>query len=148
MKVQTPLERRGIYFFFFESCLQSLKPIDDKTLFILPRGFPLLDVLPFKCNQMYSSPKIFCIICFLAQLLETVRYEDHHLCFLPLLPTGYGMTELSPVCHMTPAGNDKHGSVGVLLPNLRCKVKLSRYLDRETACMHQMDRPHIHHNIT
>ena len=57
------------------------------------------------------------------------------------------MTELSPVCHMTPAGNDKHGSVGVLLPNLRCKVRLSRYLDRETACMHQMDRPHIHHNI-
>ena len=58
------------------------------------------------------------------------------------------MTELSPVCHMTPAGNDKHGSVGVLLPNLRCKVKLSGYLDRETACMHQMERPHIHHNTT
>lgn len=81
VKVQTPLERRGICFFFFESCLQSLKPIDDKTLFILPRGFPLLDVFPFKCNQMYSSPKIFCILCFLAQLLETVRYEDHHVCF-------------------------------------------------------------------
>ena len=42
---------------------------------------PLLDVLPFKCNQMYSSPKIFCILCFLAQLLETDRYEDHHVCF-------------------------------------------------------------------
>ncbi|KAJ7379778.1 hypothetical protein OS493_012524 [Desmophyllum pertusum] len=44
---------------------------------------------------------------------------------LPLLSRirqGYGMTELSPVCHMTPAENNKHGSVGVLLPNLRCKV--------------------------
>lgn len=35
---------------------------------------------------------------------------------------GYGMTELSPVCHMTPFENNKHGSVGLLLPNLRCKV--------------------------
>ena len=73
-------------FFFLESCLQSLKPTDDKTLFILPTGFPLLDFLPFKCNQMYSSPKIFCILCFLAQLLVTVRYEDHHLCFSSTTP--------------------------------------------------------------
>ena len=33
------------------------------------------------------------------------------------------MTELSPVCHMTPAENNKHGSVGCILPNLRCKVR-------------------------
>ena len=38
-------------------------------------------------------------------------------------PLGYGMTELSPVCHMTPAENNKHGSVGCILPNLRCKVR-------------------------
>ena len=79
-------ETRNLLFFFLESCLQSLKPTDDKTLFILPRGFPLLDVLPFKCNQMYSSPKIFCILCFLAQPLVTVRYEDHHLCFSSTTP--------------------------------------------------------------
>lgn len=35
---------------------------------------------------------------------------------------GYGMTELSPVCHVTPFDNIKYGSVGVLLPNLECKV--------------------------
>ncbi|KAJ7379780.1 hypothetical protein OS493_012526 [Desmophyllum pertusum] len=32
------------------------------------------------------------------------------------------MTELSPVCHVTPFDNIKYGSVGVLLPNLECKV--------------------------
>ena len=35
---------------------------------------------------------------------------------------GYGMTELSPVCHVTPFDNIKFGSVGALLPNLECKV--------------------------
>ena len=39
-----------------------------------------------------------------------------------LLSLGYGMTELSPVCHVTPFDNIKYGSVGVLLPNLECKV--------------------------
>ncbi|XP_029207684.2 surfactin synthase subunit 1-like [Acropora millepora] len=50
---------------------------------------------------------------------------------LPLLSRvrqGYGMTELSPVCHMTPFENNKLGSVGMLLPNLRCKV-----IDLETG---------------
>lgn len=70
--------------FFFSKVDYSLS--SRQTLFILPRGFPLLDVLPFKCNQMYSSPKIFCILCFLAQLLVTVRYEDHHLCFSSTTP--------------------------------------------------------------
>ena len=32
------------------------------------------------------------------------------------------MTELSPVCHVSPFDNIKYGSVGVLLPNLECKV--------------------------
>ncbi|XP_015755198.1 PREDICTED: 4-coumarate--CoA ligase-like [Acropora digitifera] len=35
---------------------------------------------------------------------------------------GYGMTELSPVSHATPCDQVKYGSVGVLLPNLECKV--------------------------
>ena len=33
------------------------------------------------------------------------------------------MTELSGACHCTPfAGDTKSGSVGLLLPNLECKV--------------------------
>ena len=56
--------------------------------------------------------------------------EDSTIFFLLLPLTGYGMTELSPVCHMTPAENNKHGSVGVLLPNLRCKVRLHVISDR------------------
>ena len=36
---------------------------------------------------------------------------------------GYGMTELSPVSHATPCDdNIKYGSIGILLPNLECKV--------------------------
>ena len=49
--------------------------------------------------------------------------------FPPL--TGYGMTELSPVCHMTPFENNKHGSVGLLLPNLRCKVRVEIHMNKE-----------------
>ena len=36
------------------------------------------------------------------------------------------MTELSPVCHVTPFDKIKYGSVGVLLPNLECKVSTTR----------------------
>ena len=35
---------------------------------------------------------------------------------------GYGMTELSPVSHATPAGQGKPGSVGVTVPNTECRV--------------------------
>ena len=35
---------------------------------------------------------------------------------------GYGMTELSPVTHASKFENIKLGSVGMLLPNLECKV--------------------------
>ena len=37
--------------------------------------------------------------------------------------TGYGMTEITGMSHMTPSVGPKHGSVGVLLPNLECKVQ-------------------------
>jgi len=37
--------------------------------------------------------------------------------------TGYGMTEITGMSHMTPSVDIKHGSVGVLLPNLECKVQ-------------------------
>ena len=33
------------------------------------------------------------------------------------------MTELSSASHATPLDNIKYGSVGILLPNLECKVK-------------------------
>jgi len=35
---------------------------------------------------------------------------------------GYGMTELSPVSHATPAGQFKPGSIGVLAPSTECRV--------------------------
>jgi len=35
---------------------------------------------------------------------------------------GYGMTELSPVSHMTPAGGYKPGSVGVTVPNTETRI--------------------------
>jgi acyl-CoA synthetase (AMP-forming)/AMP-acid ligase II len=35
---------------------------------------------------------------------------------------GYGMTELSPVSHATPAGQFKPGSVGVLVPNAQARL--------------------------
>ncbi|WP_175582676.1 4-coumarate--CoA ligase family protein [Nocardioides guangzhouensis] len=35
---------------------------------------------------------------------------------------GYGMTELSPVSHITPAGGFRPGSVGVTLPNTQTRV--------------------------
>ncbi|WP_370326449.1 4-coumarate--CoA ligase family protein [Euzebya sp.] len=35
---------------------------------------------------------------------------------------GYGMTELSPVSHMTPPGGYKPGSVGVTAPNTECAI--------------------------
>lgn len=37
--------------------------------------------------------------------------------------TGYGMTEITGMSHVTPPVDTKHGSVGVLLPNLECKVQ-------------------------
>ena len=33
------------------------------------------------------------------------------------------MTENTALSHMTPSLEERHGSVGVLLPNLECKVK-------------------------
>lgn len=33
------------------------------------------------------------------------------------------MTENTALSHMTPSPDERHGSVGVLLPNLECKVK-------------------------
>ena len=35
---------------------------------------------------------------------------------------GYGMTELSPVSHATPAGDFKPGSSGVAVPNIECRL--------------------------
>ena len=35
------------------------------------------------------------------------------------------MTEITGMSHMTPSDDPKHGSVGVLLPNLECKVQWS-----------------------
>ena len=35
---------------------------------------------------------------------------------------GYGMTELSPVTHIAPAGDPRHGSVGVTLPNTVTRI--------------------------
>jgi 4-coumarate--CoA ligase len=35
---------------------------------------------------------------------------------------GYGMTEMSPVSHVTPPGQFKPGSVGVTVPNTECKI--------------------------
>jgi 4-coumarate--CoA ligase len=35
---------------------------------------------------------------------------------------GYGMTELSPVSHLTPVGGGKPGSCGVTAPNTECRV--------------------------
>jgi len=35
---------------------------------------------------------------------------------------GYGMTELSPVSHLTPLGNAKPGSVGVTAPNTQTRI--------------------------
>ena len=43
---------------------------------------------------------------------------------LLLIPiTGYGMTEMLAT-HMQPRGDTKPGSVGVLMANLECKVKV------------------------
>jgi acyl-CoA synthetase (AMP-forming)/AMP-acid ligase II len=35
---------------------------------------------------------------------------------------GYGMTEMSPVSHLTPAGNFKPGTCGVTVPNAECRI--------------------------
>jgi 4-coumarate--CoA ligase len=35
---------------------------------------------------------------------------------------GYGMTELSPVSHLSPFGKGKPGASGVLLPNTQCRI--------------------------
>ena len=58
----------------------------------------------------------------------------NYLIYFSLTFTGYGMTELSPVCHMTPFSGGKHGSVGVLLPGLECKVRFI-----ETRCWEEMN---------
>ena len=39
-------------------------------------------------------------------------------------PSGYGLTETSAVTHVAPIHGWKHGSVGILLPNMECKVSV------------------------
>jgi len=35
---------------------------------------------------------------------------------------GYGMTEMSPVSHLTPPQRNRHGSAGLLVPNTECRI--------------------------
>lgn len=51
------------------------------------------------------------------------------------------MTELSPVCHVTPFDNIKYGSVGVLLPNLKCKVSTKPTEDYKLTSQHTIIVP-------
>ena len=67
-------------------------------------------------------------------LHTTLNDSAEAIIYFSLTFTGYGMTELSPVCHMTPFSGGKHGSVGVLLPGLECKVRLI-----ETRCWEEMN---------
>ena len=61
-------------------------------------------------------------------LSESLGYQRGYflLCDVSLLLpiTGYGMTEMLAT-HMQPRENTKPGSVGVLMANLECKVKIS-----------------------
>lgn len=53
---------------------------------------------------------------------ETSRNLQKRLPKLRRISQCYGMTEITGMSHMTPSDDPKHGSVGVLLPNLECKV--------------------------
>jgi 4-coumarate--CoA ligase len=44
---------------------------------------------------------------------------------------GYGMTELSPVSHATPAGQGRSGSSGITVPNTECRVVDEEGNDRD-----------------
>ncbi|KAL9952242.1 hypothetical protein ACROYT_G039465 [Oculina patagonica] len=53
---------------------------------------------------------------------ETSRNVKRRLRQLRKISQCYGMTENTGMSHVTPSADAKHGSVGVLLPNLECKV--------------------------
>ncbi|EDO33258.1 predicted protein [Nematostella vectensis] len=53
------------------------------------------------------------------ELMQSVK---DRLSNLKYLRQGYGMTELSPVSHVVPLDTYNPKSVGVLLPNLECKI--------------------------
>ena len=64
----------------------------------------------------------FIVITFLLDTTDTVRRLKLSGS-LSIYLTGYGMTECTTISHMTPSVDSKHGSIGVLLPNLECKVR-------------------------
>lgn len=53
---------------------------------------------------------------------ETSKNVKKRLPHLKRINQCYGMTENTALSHMTPSLDERHGSVGVLLPNLECKV--------------------------
>ena len=62
--------------------------------------------------------------CVLQSCLVLSLSMFYYVTFLLLIPiTGYGMTEMLAT-HMQPRGGTKPGSVGVLMANLECKVKV------------------------
>ena len=70
--------------------------------------------------KLLSSPPLFLI----SSVLDLDKIRDPSM-KCSILWVGYGMTELSPVSHVSPCDdNIKHGSIGLLLPNLECKVSL------------------------
>lgn len=48
-----------------------------------------------------------------------MEYLKYFTCFCM---AGYGMSETSPVTHVCPTGSQKHGSIGIPIPNTESKV--------------------------
>jgi len=112
--------------FNFQHYLQSVQKYRGTLLHIVPPIALLLAKHPSVLEFNLSSVRG--ILSGAAPLGEETELQIQKRFPSAVIKQGFGMTELSPTTHATPYGFSKNGSVGVIVPNVECKI-----IDPETG---------------
>ena len=105
--------------FDLELFLQAHARYGITLSFIAPPVAVVLAKHPAVANVDFSRVRV--IFSGAAPLSAEVADEASQRLGCPIVQ-GYGMTEMSPVSHLTPAGRNKPGSVGVLVANAEARI--------------------------
>ncbi len=105
--------------FDLEAFLQQIQDHQARTLFVVPPI--LLALAKHPLVDKFDLSSLERVISGAAPLGEDLATEAAQRLGVEVTQ-GYGMTELSPVSHMSPPGFDKPGSIGKLVPGAQCRI--------------------------